>query len=271
MMELTSFSLDIREHIAHLNFNRPDKSNSLHRPAWAELKQVFEALSDNPDVRCIVLGGEGKNFCAGIDLSLLMDVSQYDTIDCEGRKREKVRQFIYHLQDAITAIERCRKPVLAAIHRACIGGGVDIIAACDIRYCTEDAYFSIKEVDMGLVADIGTLQRLPKILNLGIVSELAFTGRNMTSSEAKQTGLVNQIFHDKDEMHTRVTEIARIIATKSPMVIRGTKEIIQYARDHSVDESLRYMGTYNAAFLITNDLHECFKAQMTKTQPRFEG
>ena len=142
-------------------------------------------------------GGEGKNFCAGIDLSLLMDVSQYDNIQCEGRKRETVRKFILQLQDCITAIEKCRKPVIAAIHRACIGGGVDIISACDMRYCTEDAYFSIKEVDMGLVADIGTLQRLPKIINLGVVAEMAYTGRNVGGQEAKAINLVNQVYPDK--------------------------------------------------------------------------
>ena len=147
-MELQSFSLEIKNHVAHLNFNRPAKSNSLHKEAWHEMKSTFETLSDDPEVRCIILGGEGKNFCAGIDLSLLMDISQYDTIKCEGRKRETVRKFILQLQDCITAIEKCRKPVIAAIHRACIGGGVDIISACDMRYCTEDAYFSIKEVDM---------------------------------------------------------------------------------------------------------------------------
>ena len=270
-MELTSFSLEIKNHVAHLNFNRPEKSNSLHKEAWVEMKQVFEQLDEDPEVRCIILGGEGKNFCAGIDLSLLMDVSQYDNIDCEGRKRELLRKFIYNLQDSITAIEKCRKPVLGAIHRACIGGGVDIIAACDIRYCTEDAYFSIKEVDMGLIADIGTLQRLPKIINQGVVSELAFTGRKLFGPEAKEVSLVNQVYPDKESLISAVTEIAETIAVKSPLVIRGTKEIIQYTRDHSVEESLKYMGTFNAAFLLTNDLKACFRAQMTKTAPQFEG
>lgn len=270
-MELQSFSLEIRNHVAHLNFNRPAKSNSLHREAWHEMKVAFETLSDDPEVRCIILGGEGKNFCAGIDLSLLMDVSQYDNIKCEGRKRETVRKFILQLQDCITAIEKCRKPVIAAIHRACIGGGVDIISACDMRYCTEDAYFSIKEVDMGLVADIGTLQRLPKIINLGVVAEMAYTGRKVIGQEAKEIGLVNRVYSDKPAMIDAVTNLAETIASKSPLVVRGTKEIIQYTRDHSVSESLNYMSTYNAAYLLTDDLKESFRAQMMKQDPVFEG
>jgi len=223
-MKLESFRLEIRNHVALLDFNRPEKSNSLHAEAWKEMKSVFESLSDDPEVRCIILGGEGKNFCAGIDLSLLMDVSQYDNIKCEGRKRETVRKFILQLQDCITAIEKCRKPVIAAIHRACIGGGVDIISACDMRYCTEDAYFSIKEVDMGLVADIGTLQRLPKILNLGVVAEMAYTGRNVGGQEAKEIGLVNQIYINKETMIAAVTQIAEIIASKSPLVTQMMKD-----------------------------------------------
>ncbi|MCL4126294.1 UNVERIFIED_CONTAM: hypothetical protein GTU68_054506 [Idotea baltica] len=167
-------------------------------------------------------------------------------------------------------IETGGKPFVAAINGHALGG-VDIIAACDIRYCTEDAYFSIKEVDMGLVADIGTLQRLPKIINLGVVSELAFSGRKMFGPESKEVGLVNKVYPDKESLIQSVTEIAETIASKSPLVIRGTKEIIQYTRDHSVEESLRYMGTFNAAFLLTNDLTECFRAQMTKTEPKFEG
>ena len=164
------FKLDIANKIAQLAFNRPEKANALNAEAWKEMKQVFEDLSANPEVRVIVFSGEGKHWCAGIDLELLMSLAQLQSMDCEGRKREEIRGFIYHLQECINAIERCRKPVLAAIHNGCIGGGVDIATACDIRYCTEDAYFSVKEVDLGLVADIGTMQRLPKIVASGIAS-----------------------------------------------------------------------------------------------------
>ncbi len=270
MLSPTFFSLEIKNHVAYLNFDRPEKSNALHQEAWDEMKTVFEYLDQDPEVRCVVLGGAGKHFCAGIDLTLLMDINKFNNIKCEGRKREAVRKFIYELQDTITAIERCRKPVIAAVHSACIGGGVDIIAACDMRYCTENAYFCIKEIDLGLVADIGTMQRLPKIINPGIMAEMAYTGRNVEGREAKEIQLVNQVYTDRETMYDAVTKVAEMIASKSPIVVRGTKEILQYTRDHSVEESLRYMGTYNAAFLFSEDIQEAFRAQMTKETPQFK-
>ena len=192
------------------------------------MKAVFEHLDEQPEVRVIILSGEGKNFCAGIDLALLMELDPNESIECEGRKREEFRKFVYHLQDCITAIERCRKPVLAAIHGACIGGGVDIVTACDMRYVSADAYLSIKEVDMGLVADIGTLQRLPKLISYALTAELAYTGRKLGGVEAAAIGLANKCYADRDEMMDEVSKMASMIAAKSPLVIRGTKEILQY-------------------------------------------
>ncbi|MEL6122473.1 MAG: enoyl-CoA hydratase-related protein, partial [Bacteroidota bacterium] len=157
-MNYEAFQVEIKDYIATVTFDRPEKSNALHLKAWEEMKHIFDTMSDDPTVRVIILAGSGKNFCAGIDLSLLMDLTRYTDISCEGRKREEIRKSIQFLQDSINAIEHCRKPVIAAIHRACIGGAVDIVSACDMRYCSDDAYFCIKEVDMGLVADIGTLQ-----------------------------------------------------------------------------------------------------------------
>ncbi|MCL4117586.1 UNVERIFIED_CONTAM: hypothetical protein GTU68_001682 [Idotea baltica] len=234
------------------------------------MQTTFESLSQNTEVRAIVLSGEGKHFCAGIDISVLMNIQQFDS-DCEGRKREMIRDFIIKLQNTITAIEKCKKPVLAAIHNGCIGGAVDIVSACDMRYATEDAYFVIKEVDMGLVADIGTLQRLPKIIPHGIVNELAFTGRKMYGEEAKNVGLTNATYADKETMIVEVTKIAETIAAKSPLVIRGTKEIMKYTRDHSVEDSLNYVATWNAAMLISNDIMIAMQANMMKTKPEFEG
>lgn len=264
------FKLSIENKIAQVAFNRPEKSNALHAEAWDELKAVFEHLHEAPEVRVIILSGEGKNFCSGIDLSLLMNIQQVQSIKGEARKREALRKTIVKLQDCISAIENCRKPVLAAIHRACIGGGVDIVSACDMRYCTEDAYFTIKEIDLGLVADIGTLQRLPKILNPGIVAEMAYTGRKVGGSEAKEIGLVNRIYADKESMLNGITEIAATIAEKSPVCIRGTKEILLYTRDHSVNDALHYMATWNAGMLISNDIMEAFQATIQKRKPVFE-
>lgn len=270
-MEYTSFLVTVEDHIATVSFNRPEKANSLHEKAWEEMPQVFRQLHDDPEVRVIILQGEGKHFCAGIDLTTLMNLQRFNTISCEGRKREALRKFIFKLQGAITSIEDCRKPVLAAIHGACVGGAVDIIAACDMRYCSADAYFAIKEIDLGLVADIGTLQRLPKIIQPGIVAELAYTGREVDGAEAATIGLCNRQYNDRDSLYAGVREIAKSIAGKSPLCIRGTKEILLYTRDHSVAESLNYMTAWNASMLFSNDLMEAFSASMEKRAPKFEG
>ena len=267
----TSFLVDIEDHLATVSFNRPDKANSLHEKAWEEMPQIFAELHDDPEVRVIILKGEGKHFCAGIDLSTLMNLQRFNTISCEGRKREALRKFIFKLQASITAIEDCRKPVLAAIHGACVGGAVDIIAACDMRYCSRDAYFAIKEIDLGLVADIGTLQRLPKIVPAGIVAELAYTGRRMEGAEAGTIGLCNTVYEDREQLYSGVRALAKTIASKSPLCIRGTKEILLYTRDHTVAESLNYMTAWNASMLFSNDLMEAFAANMEKREPKFEG
>ena len=265
------FKVTIQNNIATVSFNRPEKANSLHMPAWEEMRDIFNELAENSEARVIILKGEGKNFCAGIDLETLMDIQKFNALSCEARKRDALRKFILNFQDTITAIEKCKKPVLAAIHKACIGGGVDIISACDMRYCTEKAYFSIKEVDLGLVADIGTMQRLPTILNPGLMAELAYTGRNVYGPEAEKIGLVNQTFSTQEAMMEKVNELAAIIAAKSPVVIRGTKEMLLYKRDHTVADSLDYMATWNAAMLLSNDLMEAFQAKMEKRKPIFEG
>ena len=270
-MNYQTFKVAINNHIAQVSFNRPEKANSLNATAWIEMREIFEALDEMPEVRVIVLTGEGKNFCSGIDLTLLMNIQQFQNESCEGRMREKLRKFIFHLQNSISSIEKCRKPVLAAIHKACIGGAVDIISACDMRYCTEDAYFSIKEIDLGLVADIGTMQRLPTILNPGMMAELAYTGRNVSGTEAATIGLVNRCFPSKEAMMEEVMGIAATIAAKSPLCIRGTKEMLLYKRDHSVEESLNYMVAWNASMLISEDLREAFSANMEKRKPEFKG
>ena len=270
-MSYQFFKVTIQNHIAQVSFNRPEKANSLHMPAWEEMRTIFTDLDDDPEARVIVLTGEGKHFCAGIDLATLMDIQKFSSIKCEGRKREALRKFIFNIQDTVSSLERCRKPILAAIHKACVGGAVDITTACDMRYCTEDAYFSIKEIDLGLVADVGTLQRIPTILNPGVVAEIAYTGRKVFGPEAEKIGLVNQVFETQESMMTRVMELAAMIASKSPLCIRGTKEMLLYKRDHSVAESLNYMIAWNASMLVSDDLMEAFQANMEKRAPVFEN
>lgn len=197
--------------VFHLYINRPAVRNALSSDWFSEFPRALAALDQNPDVRVVVLSGAGGNFCSGIDISTLnsiMSGAQSGPSADRGRMGEKLRRDIKFLQDSVTAIERCRKPVIAAIEGACIGGGIDIITACDVRYCTSDAFFSVKEVDLGITADLGTLQRLPAIVGYGNAMELALTARRFSGSEAKEMGLISRVFGSKQEMDEGVRIVA---------------------------------------------------------------
>jgi len=217
-----------------------------------------------------ILQGEGKLFTSGIDLQMMMGMGDQIHNDCEARMRENLRQVILDLQDTLTSLERCRKPVLAAIHGACIGGGIDLICCADMRYCSADASFSIKEIDIGMTADVGTLQRLPKLVGEGITRELAYTGRKFDAAEALGMKLVNRVFDSREALQKGVHELAASIAAKAPLSIRGVKEMITYARDHSVADGLNYVATWNAAMLLSDDLQEAMMANMGKRAPVFK-
>jgi len=262
-MTYETFKVTIKNNVAHVAINRPDKANSMDQQAWADMKAIFEAADRNPDIRCIILSGEGKHFCAGIDLSMLMNITGLENIKCQARKREKFIEDLRYLQDCISAIEKCRKPVIAAIQKACVGGGVDIATACDMRFSTVD--------DMGLVADIGTMQRLPKIIAYGMAAEMVYTGRKVFGQEAEKIGLVNRSYADKAMMLEDVTKLAEMIAAKSPVVIRGTKQVLQHTRDHSVEEGLKHMQIWNAAMIFSTDIQEAFASTMQKRKPVYEG
>lgn len=269
-MEFETLKVTLDAHIATIRLNRPDKANAMSATMWQEIRQAFEWVDRTPEARVAVLQGEGKLFCAGIDLQMMMGMSAQIANDCDGRSREAMRRVILDMQDTLTSLERCRKPVLAAIHGGCIGGGIDLVTCADMRYCSADAYFTIKEIDIGMTADVGTLQRLPKLVGDGITRELAYTGRKMDSDEAKQIGLVNRVFESREALYAGVHEIAATIAAKSPLSIRGTKEMITYARDHSVADSLNYIATWNAAMLMSKDLTEAMTANMQKRAPVFK-
>ncbi|MBB5018277.1 enoyl-CoA hydratase [Chitinivorax tropicus] len=268
-MQLDTIKITLENHIALVELNRPDKANAMDERMWADIRQAFDWIDDEPAARVAVLAGNGKHFCSGIDLMMMMGLKARIEDPCEARSREKLRRIIVDLQDCLTALERCRKPVLAAIHGACVGGGVDLICAADMRYTTDDAYFCVKEADMGLVADVGTLQRLPRLIGEGQARELAYTCRRVSGTEAVQLGLANRSFADRDTLLQSVMSIAADIARKSPLVMRGTKQVLNYSRDHSVADGLDFVAGWNAAMLMSADIQEAIMASMQKRDGQF--
>ena len=269
-MEFSTLEVSLDAGVATIALNRPDKANAMSEPMWYEIEQAMEWLDSTPEARVGVLVGRGKFFTSGIDLAMLMGLGARIQDDCDGRSREKLRRLILKLQDTLSSIERCRKPVLAAVHGACIGGGIDLITACDMRYCSASAYFSVKEIDVGMTADVGTLQRLPYLVGDGMARELAYTGRRVEGAEAQKIRLVNRCFDTNESLHEGVMTIARSIAAKPPLAIRGCKEMLIYARDHSVADSLNYVATWNAAMLLSTDLFEAGAANAQKREAHFK-
>jgi enoyl-CoA hydratase len=265
-LDLSTLTVTVDAGVAELRMNRPKQANSLSREMWSELRAAANALDADPSVRVVVVAGEGKHFCAGIDTTMLGGLLELKAGegDCTGRAYEELRRVILDLQDVITSFERCRKPVLAAIQGACIGAGLDLAAACDLRYASADANFVLKEVDMGLAADVGVLQRLPRIVGEGVARELAYTCRPVSGAEAAQLRLVNRCFDTPEELAKGVGEIARELAAKSPLALRGTKHAITYARDHSIADGLEQIAGWNGATLLSNDLTEALAAFMQK-------
>ena len=269
MLDLTTLTVALEDHIATVRLNRPEKANAMNAAMWQEIRRVFQWVDETPEARVAVLQAEGRLFCSGIDLQMMLGLGAQVADDCEGRQREKLRRVILDLQDTLSSLERCRKPVLAAIHGDCIGGGVDLVVCADMRYASSDASFCVKEIDIGMVADVGTLQRLPKLVGQGITRELTYTGRKLGAAEAQQIGLVNRVFDSREALYAGVREIAASIAAKSPLSIRGSKEMLNYARDHSVADGLNYVATWNAAMLQSDDLTAAMMAGMSKQAPQF--
>jgi enoyl-CoA hydratase len=269
-MDLETLAVTLDGPVATVRLNRPDKANAMNVAMWQDIRRAFEWVDETATARVAVLEGEGRHFSAGIDLQMMAGLMPQVHDDCDGRAREKLRRLILDLQDTLTSLERCRKPVLAAIHGACVGGAVDLICCADMRYAATDARFTIKEVDLGMVADVGTLQRLPRLIgSQGLVRELAYTGRAVDATEARAIGLVNRVFDTREALHAGVREIAATIAAKSPLAVRGIKEQLNYARDHSVPDGLNQVATWNAAMLLSEDLMKAMSAGQAREQPRF--
>ena len=270
-MDYKTIDVELAAHVATVTLNRPDKANAMEEAMWPEIRAAMQWADATPDVRCVILRGAGRHFTSGIDLAMLATIGARIRDADEARSREKLRRLILALQDCLSSVERNRKPVLAAVHGACIGGGIDLITACDMRYCAADARFAVKEIDIGITADVGTLQRLPRLIGEGLARELAYTGRTFDAVEAVAMRLVNRAYDSIQALYAGVQEIASTIAAKSPLAIRGSKEMITYARDHSVADALNYVATWNAALLMSSDLVEAGLAAAEKRAPRFEN
>ncbi|POZ60455.1 crotonase/enoyl-CoA hydratase family protein [Chromobacterium alticapitis] len=268
-MSLETLTVEVNDKAALIRFNRGDKANSLNMQMWQDLRSAMDWVDGEPGVRAVVLAGHGKHFCAGIDLAMLVGLQAQIEDACEARKREKLRKLILDLQDCVSSLERCRKPVIAAIHGACLGGGLDIALAADFRFASQDAVFGVREVDIGMVADVGSLQRLPRVVGEGVARELALTGRDMTAGEALDVGLVNRVQEDGEAVLAAALQSAWLIAAKSPLAVRGSKEVMNYSRDHSVADGLQFVAGWNAAMLISEDIQKAAMAAMMKQQASF--
>ena len=265
-----SFKVTLENKIAHVQFSRPEAMNSMNKAFWLELPQCMLDIESKTDARVIVISSTGKHFSAGMDLAVFSDTSSMPQSKDPSRMAEGLRRLVLQLQQTLTSLEDIRLPVLAAIHGGCIGGALDLVCAADSRYCTADAYFTIKETELGMTADVGTLQRLPQLIPAGIVKELAFTGRKFAAQEAQQFGLVNKVYDDQQSMLAGVMEIATQIAANSPLAVTGCKEMLNYSRDHSVEDSLKYMATWQAGMFRPNDMMKTFQAKAMKTQAEYE-
>ena len=219
----------------------------------------------------IVISSTGKHFSSGMDITVFSDSKVIPTSGDQTRLGEFLRRLVLQLQASMSSLEKVRMPVLTAIHGGCIGGALDLVCASDSRYCTEDAFFTIKETELGMTADVGTLQRLPSLIPQGIARELAYTGRKFGAQEAKEIGLINNVYPDQESMLASVMEIAATIAKNSPMAVTGCKEMLNYSRDHSVEDSLKYMATWQGGMFSPNDMMKAFGAKAQRKEPEFEN
>lgn len=270
MPELLSefFEIKINGPLAHLAMNRPDKANGMTPDFWSDLPRLVRELEEDNSIRALVISGNGKHFTGGMDLAAFGSITELLNEE-PGRAAYGLRKLILQLQDSFNALDEARFPVIAAIHGACIGGGTDMISACDIRLATHDAYFSIEEINIGMTADVGTLQRLPKLIAPGIVKELAYTGRKFSAEEAKKWGLLNSLYNDHEAVVAAALKMANDIAKKSPLAVAGIKQAIDYAVDHTTPDALNQIATWNAGMLRPEDLMGAIQAKMAKKEAVF--
>ncbi|WP_286236904.1 crotonase/enoyl-CoA hydratase family protein [Neptuniibacter halophilus] len=270
-MSYQTFTLSVDNGIAHLQLNRPEQRNAMNRVFWQEFPAAIQELDVAAETRVLVISSTGKHFSAGMDLEVFTQPDPQMFNGEAGRRGEAMRRLVLQLQACFSVLEEVRFPVLSAIQGGCIGGALDLVCATDIRYCTEEAYFTVKETELGMTADLGTLQRLPQLIPAGLARELAYTARQLSAAEALKAGLVNQVFADHSSMLDGVMSVAAQIAARSPLAVTGTKQMINYARDHSLSDSLSYMATWQAGMFQPADMLQTFSAKMSGKAPEYEG
>lgn len=268
-MGYENIDIEVRGHVGWVWLDRPDKLNALSPDMWTDFPVAVSELDADEAVRVLVVAGRGRSFTVGIDLAML------GSIDGEARSEAERRTRLYaeikRLQATFSSLANTPKPVIAAVHGHCLGAGIDLITAADIRLAATDATFSIRETKMGLVADVGTMQRLPKLIAPGHLAELVFTGRDFDAIEAERIGLVNRVLDDTDLLHDAATEIAGEIAANSPLAVQGAKQVLAAQEGMSTAAALDHMALWNAAFVLSNDLEESMAAFLEKRPPDYTG
>ena len=270
------FTIEVDDHVATLWLDRPEKRNAMGHAFWDDLPLAMEAISGDPSIRVVVIAAHGPHFSVGLDLVAMAGIaSAPDSADgsrpSTATRAWHARKQIARMQASITAVADCPLPVIAAVQGYCIGGGVDLIAACDIRLASSDALFSVREAKIAIVADVGSLQRLPAIISKGNLAELAYTGKDITAVRAEAIGLVNHVSSDAEAVVADARAMAAEIAANSPLAVQGTKAVLVACEDRSVTEGLDYVATWNAAFLASDDLTEAMTAFMEKRPATFTG
>jgi len=258
-----------RQGIGLIWLNRPEKRNALSADMWAALPTAAASLSEDPEIRVIVVAARGLAFSVGIDLEMLGALAPEG--ESEASRRMAIYKRIAELQTSFTGLADSPKPVIAAIQGYCLGAGIDLITACDIRLASSDATFGVRETVMGLVADVGTLQRLPAIIGPGHAADLVYSGRDIDAARAQRIGLVNDVYPDTDNTLEAALELASAISANSPLVVQGAKKILKRSEGRAVAEGLDYVALWNAAFLLSDDLNEAMTAFTEKRKPDFKG
>lgn len=271
MATFTTLRKVIAGSVAEIVLNRPAALNAMNARFFEEIHTVFQEVEKDPNVNCAVLWAEGRMFTAGLDLKEAASLFTNDNCRSKAEQSAELYKHIKQLQQAFDIIRQNRKPTIAAIHGQCIGGGIDLVSACDIRLSTEDATFSIAETKMAIVADLGTLQRISRIVGTGIAREMAFTSNPINAQRALSCGLVNNVFQDKEKLLEGARHMAQTIANNSPLVVQGTKQVLNYSEEHSTADSLEYVALWNTSFLQSDDLTEAATSFFTKAPPKFRN